>query len=559
MALVPHALSPRLTTLGPKVRAGTAALRTAVSLSARGQLTAAPAAARRTYDSFRTVEGNGRLENATTQLARIAALNPPGPKAPVTIVGAGMAGLAAAHELKRLGYPVHILEGSDRVGGRIWTHRFEDGSYHELGAMRIPAQHSFTRHYVNELRLQLRKFVTVNGSPNALHDIDGTVSRMGDAPEALYPRFGVDAFELETRPPGEVLPHHLGQVLQTLSKTERESLFGVQLASSRLARWDRTTVRELLLERGVSPQMLELMAASAHMQQQLADPVTTQLRARVQGLSEGLEEIVGGMDQLPRGLAAGLGSEIEFNAKLLGLRNLRNGKVELTVSRGGGVPQTEVHDRVLMTLPFTVLRELETPTFKGRKQAVVDQMPYQSATKVLLHSPGRVWEEEGIFGGTSISNGGTGFTYYPSDNAGARDPSVTAAGGALLGSYTQAGEARRLGALSPEALHQTVIDEVSRLHPGIQLDATKSVVWDEEPWARGAFALQTPGRNEMGKQALKPQGNLHFAGDHTTQEPGWINGALASALRAVEEIVTERPRHSPAHRLADAVRTKLQR
>ncbi|HET9224684.1 MAG TPA: FAD-dependent oxidoreductase, partial [Roseiflexaceae bacterium] len=56
-------------------------------------------------------------------------------EADVLIVGAGMAGLAAARELDRAGLTVRVLEARDRVGGRVWTQR--DGASPipiELGA-----------------------------------------------------------------------------------------------------------------------------------------------------------------------------------------------------------------------------------------------------------------------------------------------------------------------------------------------------------------------------------------------------------------------------------------
>ncbi|GAA6616672.1 hypothetical protein NUACC26_024780 [Scytonema sp. NUACC26] len=84
----------------------------------------------------------------------------------ITILGAGIAGLVAAYELERLGHTVEILEGSPRIGGRVWTHRFgnePDAPYAELGAMRIPSNHSLTLHYVQEMGLsdKLCKFMTV--------------------------------------------------------------------------------------------------------------------------------------------------------------------------------------------------------------------------------------------------------------------------------------------------------------------------------------------------------------------------------------------------------------
>ena len=45
----------------------------------------------------------------------------------VIIVGAGMAGLAAAYELRRAGHTVQILEMQERVGGRVKTFGEKDG------------------------------------------------------------------------------------------------------------------------------------------------------------------------------------------------------------------------------------------------------------------------------------------------------------------------------------------------------------------------------------------------------------------------------------------------
>jgi monoamine oxidase len=63
----------------------------------------------------------------------------------IVIIGAGLAGLVAGHELKRLGHEPTILEAQNRVGGRVYTLRnFAPGLYAEAGAMRIPRTHDLT-------------------------------------------------------------------------------------------------------------------------------------------------------------------------------------------------------------------------------------------------------------------------------------------------------------------------------------------------------------------------------------------------------------------------------
>jgi monoamine oxidase len=81
----------------------------------------------------------------------------------VVVIGAGLAGLVAGYELKRLGHEVVILEAQNRVGGRVHTLRsFGPGLYAEAGAMRIPRAHALTIRYCEEFGLPLRPFVMGN-------------------------------------------------------------------------------------------------------------------------------------------------------------------------------------------------------------------------------------------------------------------------------------------------------------------------------------------------------------------------------------------------------------
>ena len=83
-----------------------------------------------------------------------------GPAKKVLILGAGMAGLVAAHELSKLGHDVTVLEARTRPGGRVHTLRepFADGLYAEAGAARIPDNHELTLKYVKEFSLELEPF-----------------------------------------------------------------------------------------------------------------------------------------------------------------------------------------------------------------------------------------------------------------------------------------------------------------------------------------------------------------------------------------------------------------
>src|SRR4051812_24958630 len=84
----------------------------------------------------------------------------------VVILGAGLAGLAAAEELSKAGHQFAVLEARMRPGGRVYTLRkpFRDGLYAEAGAGRIPSTHALTLKYVKRFGLQLDPFWPESGS-----------------------------------------------------------------------------------------------------------------------------------------------------------------------------------------------------------------------------------------------------------------------------------------------------------------------------------------------------------------------------------------------------------
>ncbi len=519
------------------------------------------------------------------QLDRINSADANQPRKRIAVLGAGMAGLAAAYELKALGHDVQVIEATSRVGGRVWTKRFGPTSeYHELGAMRIPKRHDYTRHYIELVGLssKLRRFVTAHMNPNCFYDLRGQVVRIRDAGPVLeqYPLSAGELLIATKRAAPALFGGHIGNAIASLSSSDRASLFGNAFMTDRVAELESQSLGEFLDRRCDSTAAKELIGASTGLEVWWDKALTMFLRDEIIGTGDGLQELAGGLDQLPDTLADKLGrQQIEFNTAVVELALTDDGvciRTQPTDPDQCGSPIQQdsevvarVFDTAICTIPFAVLRGITLSGLSHDKMAAIRNLNYASSTKVLLYCRDRFWERGNeatrILGGASLSDGITRATYYPSDHAEPERPAgverrslystfktdgASAAGqvaelppgpGVLVGSYCWGQDARRLGSMDREERAEVVTSVVSRFHPMLpdHVEDHDSMFWDEFRWARGAFCFLRPGElRSTYPAAIRAEGRLHFAGEHCSLDQGWIQGALMSALRAVEELVS---------------------
>ena len=80
---------------------------------------------------------------------------------------------------------------------------------------------------------------------------------------------------------------------------------------------------------------------------------------------------------------------------------------------------------------------------------------------------------------------------------------------------------------------------MARVHPELprQFEGGRSKSWDEDPWARGAFAILRPGDvTRLEPHIARAEGRVHFAGEHTSP---WLGGWMHSALESGERVARE--------------------
>jgi monoamine oxidase len=468
----------------------------------------------------------------------------PNPASPlhVIIVGAGLSGLCSAYELERRGHRVTILEADAKhVGGRTRTMRFADGFYGEFGAMRIPTRHDVTRHYVQELGVPLRKFILSN--PRAYYFLRGERVRIADAAR-LNARFALREDE-RNKSPDDLWSDSVVKALNLLSDAEKKDLTADTPATAKVKAFDQQSLQQICEAAGLSDEAIELLAVTQGSETLLSTAATEHLREEfLEVWSQGFDEMVGGTDRLASAFAARLRSKPMMGCEVVRMTQDADAKRVAAIYRHGGNEHRVDGDYIMCTVPCPVLtRIVVEPELPGPKARAIRQLNYDSSTKVLIVAKRRFWEtDDGIFGGGTFADLPTGTTYYPSDNAEAKDPRVSRGPGVLLASYSWGQNARRLASLPHRERLASVVQHLSRVHPQLRetgmVRESASWSWDNHPYSGGAFAWFMPGQHSsLHRYLIAPADRIYFAGEHASLTHTWMQGALESALRAVREML----------------------
>ena len=436
----------------------------------------------------------------------------------ILVVGAGLSGLVTAHRLREAGKRVIVIEARGVPGGRVRTVReFDGGLYGELGAARIADTHNYALHWVNELGLSLTPFQPT-GEASVLV-LNGMRARIDD--EAARARL---TNQLHPDERGLTPPQLLVKYITGLP--EELAVADFDPHSPRWAEYDQMTWAQWLRSLGASEGALSLMTLGGHSAPLSALYLLRQIMLHRN--SQGYLKIEGGFDQMPRRLASRVGS-IQYNTELVRLD--RSGPIRATV-RSEGREDTITADRVVLTLPFSVLRHIPVdPPFSPAKTQIIGSLGYYQATRFLIQTQARFWQEAKLSGGARTDG--------PAD---IWDMSYGLPGRSGLLSVTTGGpevEARLL-ALKPEERPAYGVGLARAAFPEAQAQKIVAHRWVDEPQARGAFSIFHPGQMSHWTNTIsRPEGRVHFAGEHTSAHSGWIEGALWSGDHVSHEILQQ--------------------
>jgi monoamine oxidase len=439
-------------------------------------------------------------------------------KCEAALVGAGLAGLMAARELKRGGFSVRLLEARDGVGGRVWSQRLGDSAWIDFGAQWIAPGQRRIQALVKEFGLATAQSHSM-GTALRIESGDPVPSR-GFSPSTWLAK--LDELQILLR-----RERQARQLAVPSAQTEarRQALDALPVATWLEAKAWTQEGRDavgLTVEEGVCASVQEVSCYEVI--QQLANIGGLAALARAEHTF-----LPGGAMAIARRLASGLSAELELATPVLAVHQ-EAGAVRLTTRQG----QLRAR-RVILALPPQLLASIALDAELARRaQWYRGAIVKGRVVKTVIVYGEAWWRRAGLSGQVVDPEGLIEHLADGSNPAGSPG---------ILIAFATASRAERLAALEPGPRQALILEHIRQSLgevPAAPL-AFHSIDWMEDPWAQGGYASRLGlGCQEAQQPVLaEPIGRVHFAGTETaSQWRSYMEGALESGERAALEVLS---------------------
>jgi monoamine oxidase len=510
-----------------------------------------------------SVAGSAAMYHAMTSLGFAAESGYKGPikldgdprGSSVLILGAGLAGMTAALELRNAGYKVRVLEFNSRPGGRNWTLRggdsftelggatqtceFEQGLYLNPGPWRIPYHHRALLDYCKRLNVTLEPFIQLNhnallhspnafgGTPQRIRDIK--TDFQGHVSELLAKATQQSKLDQAVSTEDKEI---LLQALRSWGALDRDYAYKASLISADFRGYARDPGGGLGGGLGAAPVAGEPVSLSDILKSRLWRYLPS---FAVYQFQTTMFQPVGGMDMIGKAFAREVGNLITYDAKVTRIQQNDHGvSVSYVNSKTPDTLQLATADWCVCTIPLSILSQIPIDVGSAMK-AAIDAVPYAASVKIGLQFKRRFWEEdEAIYGGISYTDLPIRQISYPSTgfNRSGR--------GVLLGAYLFEGaNAFEFTSMAPADRVAHAVEFGSRLHPQYKAEFENgiAVAWHRVPFTLGCAGEWTEQAREQHYDNLcQIDGRILLAGEHASYIPAWQEGAILSSLDAISRL-----------------------